>query len=73
MSLPPTNCPNCNSEQRFSTRTLVLDQSVEVYTICKMCKTRLVIATYDLDEYREQRRAALKRNRAVRRQLRSSR
>lgn len=66
MRIPPTNCPSCNSLQRFAPRERVEGGRIVRYIVCSMCRTETVLDTLTVDEVRARRTRTRLRNRAIR-------
>lgn len=50
MKTPTTNCPNCNSLQRFPPKTRKVADRVEIYIVCLTCKNEWVVADLSAEQ-----------------------
>ena len=66
----PTNCPECNSLQRFSVHSRRVAGKIETYTGCKMCDYELVLDVQTPQEWIQTRRDRVRLLRALRRRVR---
>lgn len=73
MSQPATNCPQCNSMQRFAVHEREVDGTIQSFVGCKACGYELVIETFPKGERVSRQRENARKIRALRRQLRSQR
>lgn len=70
MGLPLTQCPDCNSRQRFATKRRKIGGRIEVYIHCYACGYESVIERMTFKEWLEHSRERVHRLRALRRSIR---
>lgn len=66
-----TNCPDCNSRQRFASQIRSSGRYEEIYIRCFACGYELVVERYLRSERMARQREIVRRNRALRRSIRS--
>jgi len=64
-----TNCPNCNSIQKFAPKERVEKDVIVKFISCNMCREEIVIDTYLQTNKKSVRRASIIRNRKSRREV----
>jgi hypothetical protein len=70
MKIPSTNCPNCNSVQRFYPRDKIEGETIVKFICCLMCKEEFVIDEYPRNQKNNRKKATIIRNRNIRSNLR---
>jgi len=64
------NCPNCNSQQRFSPKEKVDNGFIIKYVNCLTCREQFIIDTYPVNQKKMRQKASILKLRKIRRDMR---